>query len=107
MTAARMTLLTLWVILSAGWAVAMAQQLRLGDAVDTYRSYYQKVNDINDGIATSAEKQAYMNSGPELEYAGKRFFLFFLIGLGLPFAVLQGGKHLMKPKDPKAAAKKN
>jgi hypothetical protein len=107
MSAAKVILLVLWVVVSAGWAVGMAYQFRLGDAIDTYGSYYQKINDINNGTATSYEKKAYMESGPELEKAGKHVFLFLLLGLGLPFAVLQTVRHFMKPKDPRTAAKKS
>lgn len=106
MPGTKKTLFALWLIVSIVWMVAIARPFHLGNAIDTYRSYYQKTNDINDGTATSYEKRDYMESGPKLEDAGKTIALFLLAGFGLPGLSLWIGERLMKNKDPKTAPKK-
>lgn len=100
-------LLVIWCICSLVWIGAMGHQFRVMKAIDTYSSYYQKINDINNGVATSYEKRDYMQSGPEIEKAGRSFALFVLLGLAVPFAVLKfAGNLIDKASKPKTAAKR-
>jgi len=106
MPATKKILFALWLIVSIVWMVAVAIPFHLGNALDTYSSYYQKTNDINDGTATSYEKRDYMESGPELEDAGKSIALYLLAGFGLPGLSLWIGGRVIKDKDRKTAPKK-
>lgn len=100
-------LLVIWCLCSLVWIGAMGHQFRVMKAIDTYSSHYATINNINDGVATSYEKRAYMQSGPDLNKAGKSFALFVLVGLAVPFAVLKIAGNLMdKASKPKTAAKK-
>ena len=105
MTATKKILVALWLIVSIVWMVAIARPFHLGNAINTYSSYYQKTNDINDGTATSYEKRDYMESGPELEDAGKTIALYLLAGFGLPWLLLWIGARVMKDKVGKPAPK--
>ncbi len=79
-----------WLVVSVVWMLVIAKPFHLGNAIETYREYYHKTNDINDGTATSYEKREYMESGPELEDAGKTITLFLLAGFGLPWFAAGG-----------------
>jgi hypothetical protein len=106
MSATKKILLALWLIVSLVWMVTIARPFQLGSAIDIYSSYYQKINDINDGTATSYEKKDYMESGPELEDAGKTIAFYLLAGFGLPWLLLWIGARVMKGKDAGPAPKK-
>src|ERR1035437_10010634 len=88
MTKMNKFLLTLWCTVSLFWAAGMAHRCHLAKAISTYGDYYEKINDINNGVATSYEKKDYLAAGPYLEAAGRDFALFILAGLVLPCLAL-------------------